>query len=110
MLKPEKTIYFEDFGMEDFVCTGLTYDSDNDRFWIADYGYIEGEDKVNPRLINVPADFSRILKIILILETVGDKANVQGIAYDCSDNNIWLATGKEIISIDKNGEIQKKLI
>lgn len=60
VLKPEKIIYFEDFGMEDFVCTGLTYDSDDDTFWIADYGYIEGEDKVNPRLISVSSDFSKV--------------------------------------------------
>lgn len=33
---------------------------------------------------------------------------MQGIAYDCTDNCIWIATGKDIVSIDKIGKIQKK--
>ena len=47
---PNKTIYFEDIGLDNITCTGLTFDTYDNSFWIADYGKIDNSEK-KPRII-----------------------------------------------------------
>ncbi len=107
-MSPEKLIYFDDFEETDFTCTGLTYDPYKKTFWIADYGALSKNATPAPRLVEVNSSFSEVKSIISIANQVGEDANVQGIAYDCSNASIWIATGSDLVNISKNGDILER--
>ncbi len=98
-----KTVYFEDFGLDNITCTGLTYDNKDHCFWIADYGSINKNDSPIPRLIEVNFELNKVIKIMPIHKIINDDANVQGITYDSKNDSIIVATGKYIYNIDKTG-------
>lgn len=103
-LKPQEIFYFEEAGLGNFTCTGMTYDSKNDTFWIADYGALPGDSNLHPRLIEMKSDFTETVTILDISNLVDKKANIQGICYDEHDDMIWIATGKSIVKVSKSGE------
>lgn len=104
-LESMEVILFSDFGAEDITCTGLTYDAVDDSFWIGDYGALSVNDKAEPRLIEVDRDFTAVVREIPLSGVLESDANLQGVAYDSQDDCLWLAVGKSIVSVDKEGEI-----
>ena len=61
---PSKTIFFEDFGLDNITCTGLTYDTYDNSFWIADYGQMNDISDKKPRIIEVDKEFNKVINII----------------------------------------------
>lgn len=103
ILKKTETILFEEFGERNFTCTGLTFDTDKDTFWIADYGAMNSEDNPEPRLIEVNKEWTHVVSTISLNNIVDSNANVQGVCYDSSNESLWFATGDKIINISKEG-------
>jgi len=101
-LSAEKIVYLEDIGIGNITCTGLTYDSKDNTFWIGDYGALEKDQIPQPKLYEVTADFLRVLRIIQ-LDNLEETANLQGVSYDSVNDSLWIATGKYIHEIDKKG-------
>lgn len=88
-----------------FTCTGLAYDATSNTFWAGNYGKLHPQDnEIHPSLVNLSFDFSTVLKEIQ-LESY-DGINVQGVAFDSSNQSIWYADGKSIINIDQTGTRQ----
>lgn len=108
-LMNEKQIQFEEFGAEDFTCTGMTYDSLNKSFWIADNGASDASEEVHPRLIEISSDFKHILNTIDLKEIMDDSFNLQGLSYDKIDDALWIATGDYIIELNKEGAVLSKI-
>ncbi len=108
-IKPEKTILFSEFGVDDFTCTGMTYDYMDNSYWICDYGAKDINEKVKPRIVEVDDKFEKNLRVIELESVLNSSANLQGVAYDGKENCFWLATGKDVVSVDKNGELLKTI-
>lgn len=109
VLEPERIIDFSDFGADDFTCTGITYDIADNTFWIGDYGALNINDQVRPRVVEVDKDFVNILREIDLDSVLDSSANLQGVAYDSEDDCLWLAVGKNITAVDKSGTIIKTI-
>lgn len=107
-IMPNKTIYFEDFGLDNITCTGLTFDTYDNSFWIADYGKIDNSEK-KPRIIEIDSKFNKVIKIVNLDKINSNDFNLQGIAYDERNNNLFLATGNYVYNIDKEGNVIKKI-
>lgn len=104
-LSTVKKIYFDEMGLENFTCTGLTYDYNEDVFWVADYGALPGEDIISPRLVKFNSELTEYLAIFDIGQSIGVSPNVQGIAYDGINNTLRIATGESIVEVDKEGNL-----
>lgn len=106
------TVEFSEFKESDFTCTGLTFNDDNQTFWIADLEILQGEsiEHMKPRLININASFSKVLNILNIPDNyLTGSFNLQGIAYDKKDQAIWLAIGSKMIEIDTSGNVIREI-
>jgi len=101
---PERVVLFDEFHEENFTCTGMTFDSTENVFWIADYGTMEkkGADR-KPRLVAVDKEWNEVKNVIDITNYTNKNSNVQGIAYDQSEDIIWIILGKSVIAVDKQG-------
>ena len=108
-LDPESTIYFEDIGLDDFTCTGISFDLKDNAFWIADYGKKNNNDNLKPRLIEINDKFNKTIRVVELNDIVPSNANLQGIAYNYKNDSILCATGKYIIEIDKEGNVLNKI-
>ena len=85
-----------------FTCTGLTYDSVTDTFWIGNYGKRDPSDKTKrPSIINLSKDFSSVIKEIYV--KCDKSTNIQGVSYDSGNDTLWYTDTKKIINIDKEG-------
>lgn len=104
-VNPVESVLFSQFGMEDFTCTGLAYDSLENSFWIADYGALSPSESPNPRVVEVNSDFTTVIKIIDLSNVFDKNVNFQGLCYDISDDAIWGAIGNSIVEFDKTGSI-----
>lgn len=104
-LNLERRVVFSEFGQNDFTCTGLTYDSTDNSFWIGDYGALNPDEQVKPRLVEIAEDFSTVIREVRLDGVLDYSANLQGVAYDSNDDCLWLAVGKKVVSVSKNGEI-----
>lgn len=98
-------IFFEDFGEDDFTCTGLTWDENDNAFWIADYGALTNINMPIPRLVEVKNEFSEVVKILDLSNILSVDDNLQGIAFDKIANSLWLAVGDTVKNIDKDGRL-----
>ena len=98
-------VKFEDFGAENFTCTGLTWDEKDNAFWIGDYGSLDAVGMPSPQVIKVSGDLSKIEDSIDLSNLLHSDANLQGIAYDNTTDSLWLAVGESIVNISKFGEI-----
>lgn len=105
-LTPVNTIYFEDINLDDFTCTGITYDTDTLSWWIADHGS-EADD--NLRIVQIDKDFSKVISISEIGDLKVKDCSLQGITYDNRNNTLWIATGNYVYEIDKTGNIITEL-
>lgn len=108
-IAPIETIYFEDLGLDNITCTGLTFDTNDESFWIADYGKSYNNSVNKPRLIEVDRELKHVIKIIKLDKINSNNFNLQGITYDSYSDNLALATGEYIYIIDKNSNIIKKI-
>ncbi len=109
-IDPDNLFFFSDIVGRDFTCTGITYDSYNDSFWVADYGAEKGDITIKPKLYEFTKDFS-VKKDTILLSSINDykTVNLQGIAYDSNNDTLWIVTGKEIIEISKTGQKLKTI-
>ena len=104
-IEPDKIVLFSDFGARDFTCTGLTYDSVDEAFWIGDYGALSVNETPEPRLIEVDKNLNAIIRILPISDVIEKGCNLQGVAYDIQEDCLWLAVGKNIFAVNKEGMI-----
>lgn len=108
-LNPVETFNLNDLDIGNITCTGLTFDSIDKSFWIADYGAQNVGDKPNPRLIEVNETYNKVLKIIKLNDLGIEDINLQGISYNINNNNLYIATGNYILEITKDGVIKNKI-
>lgn len=95
-----------------FTCTGLTYDSREQCFWAGNYGAIAPDTAdVRPSLVKLSMDLDQYLGEIPIKRELesGDQVNLQGVAYDVSNDSLWYADGKNICNIAKSGELLRQI-
>lgn len=89
-----------------FTCTGLAYDATSNTFWAGiTAACIRRIARFTCRWSICRLIFRTILKEIQ-LEGY-DGINVQGVAFDSSNQTIWYADGKSIINIDQTGTRQR---
>lgn len=105
-LNAEKQIRFGNFCEDDFTCTGMTYDTKDNAFWIADYGAQSGEDVLTTRLVEIDSEFKKVIDIINLEQLVDDTYNLQGVSYDLVNDTLWIATGNLVYEINKMGIIE----
>lgn len=102
-VKAEDTISFSSIGLEDFTCTGMTYDSKDDTFWICDYGAMNADEQARPRIIELDKSLGVIIRIVELSGVLDSSANLQGIAYDRDLDCLWLAVGNTVVALNKEG-------
>lgn len=89
---------------ENFTCTGLTWDSKEKVFWVADYGSTSNNGVKNPRLVKMDQNL-KIIGDIDLSSVIETDDNLQGISYDISDDSIWIAIGDSCKNISKSGTL-----
>lgn len=94
-----------------FTCTGLTYDPNEDVFWVGNYGKETIDQKeISPSIVKLSRDFTTVLNEIKIKPLLNENdINIQGLAYDSNENSLWFTDSKKIYNLSKNGEILKEL-
>lgn len=98
----DEIIYLENLGLNNFTSTGITYDSKNDSFWIADHGTSETDSLC---LYEFDTDFKKVIRSLNIGKLTVSDGNFQGIAYDYKNDSIWIAIGDSICEVSKLGEV-----
>ena len=82
---------------KDWNLQGITYDSQDDSFWIA----------VGNKIVEVDKDGKELNEIVL---DQFDKFKSNGIAYDKETDSLWiLCDRKLLINCSKNGKVQKSI-
>ena len=104
VLKTIDTIFLDELGLGNFTCTGLTFDIQNNTFWIADFGTEKNNSERKPRLLELNEEFTEVLEVIDLSNICDTNTNLQGITYDVKDDSIWLATGDDVFEVDKKGQ------
>lgn len=89
---------------KNFTCTGLTWDSKEKVFWIADYGASYNSETKFPRLVKMDQNLNEI-GYINLSGALNSDDNLQGISYDISNDSIWIAVGDSCKNISKSGII-----
>lgn len=100
---PSQRVLFDEFGANDFTCTGMTYDSNQSIIWIADCGETANGKKHSQNLIAINMECTKIVDEVSLDDELSSIVNLQGIAYDSKLDNIWLALGDHILAINKSG-------
>ena len=101
-IKVSKIILFEDIGLENFTCTGITYDQTDNCFWICDYGALNPEEFTYPKLVSIDTSITKKICEIDLSSCIGEGMhNIQGICFDKKTNCFYIADGNNIIVIDK---------
>lgn len=106
---PCNTTYFSDFGSSDFTCTGFTFDEKEDCFWIVDNGHLKTGIEEEPRLVKVDRNLTQKENKIYLGEILGERSDVQGIAYDSKSDTFWITSRQWIYNIDKYANLKKKI-
>lgn len=89
---------------KEFTCTGMTYDSDSNLFWICNYGKETPDDNTfNPCIISFDLVNRVVIKTIHL--SVESNSSLQGITYDSKTKSLWFTTGNALYNMSKNGEI-----
>lgn len=105
LLLEGKSITFTEFGADNFTSTGLSFDEKDNAFWIGDYGALKSTDTPTPRLIEVDKDLSKVLNIINLSNILSKGDNLQGVAWDQTNDSLWLAVGDSCKNIKKDGTL-----
>jgi len=108
-IESKRIIYFSDFDSEDFTCTGLTYDSINNTYWLGNYGTLSVNNRAKPHIVEIDREFTHIIKDIPLDNILDSSVNLQGIAYDNKADCLWLALGDTIVQISKEGDVLKTI-
>lgn len=84
-----------------FTCTGLTYDSKRNSFWVGNYGkLIPSEKTKEPSIIQLSDNFETVLCQISM---TGSDIDIQGVAYDEGSDTLWYSNGECVINCDLKG-------
>ena len=98
-----KMVCMEDIGLNDFTCTGMTYDNKEKVVWILDHD--AGADG-KYRVIGLSTNLTEVKNIVEFeIAYSPESINVQGCAYDKETDSIWIATGPAILNYDKSGNL-----
>ena len=78
-----------------FTCTGLAYDSANNCFLIGDIGALLPGETAQSQIVKMTTDFSEVIGTIPLYSTFPNMTDVQGVAFDTSNNSIWFCSNAE---------------
>lgn len=104
-----QNIPFHYFNEYDFTCTGLTWDTNDQSFWIGDYGALSNTDTPHPRVVEVNGDLSKVIRTIDLSKVLSSEDNLQGVAYDKASNSLWLAVGTSVKNVSKDGDLLSEI-
>lgn len=99
-------IYLNRLNLGNITITGISYDEDNESFWLADYDSNINDNVITPRIIETDKEIKKVKNII---EIKGSNYNIQGISYSKNTKTLWIATGRSIINVTKDGKIIKEI-
>lgn len=99
-------IYLNRLNLGNITITGISYDEDNESFWLADYDSNISDNVITPRIIETDKEIKKVKNII---EIKGSNYNIQGISYSKNTKTLWIATGRSIINMTKDGKIIKEI-
>jgi len=75
-----------------FTCTGLTLDTSTNTLWAANYGRATPSGGTfRPSIVNITKDGAFISEVDMT-STIPSMTQIQGIAYDASDDTFWLCS------------------
>lgn len=100
-----KTISFNEFGADNFTSTGLAFDKKDNTFWVGDYGALKSTDIPAPRVVEIDKDLNKVLAIVDLSSVLSNSDNLQGIAWDQTNDSLWLAVGDSCKNIKKDGTL-----
>ena len=103
-----KSISFTKLGTSNFTSTGLAFDKNDNAFWIGDYGALKSTDTPAPRVVEMDKDLSNVLNIVDLSSILSSDDNLQGVAWDQTNDSLWLAVGDSCINIKKDGTLLSK--
>lgn len=78
-----------------FTCTGLAYDPTTETFLIGEIGALLPGETIRSSIVRMPTDFSEITETIPLYSAFPSMADVQGVAFDTSNNTIWFCSHTE---------------
>ena len=96
---------FSTFGVEDFTCTGLAWDSIMNSIWIGDYCAKSANNTPSQRVIQINKELTEVISIIDLSNMLNTNDNLQGVAYDDYNDSLWLAVGDSCKNISKDGKL-----
>lgn len=103
-LTREEKIQLPKIDGKEFTCTGMTYDSDSNLFWICNYGKETADDiEFSPSIVAFDLSMQVMVKTIHL--DISNDSSLQGITYDSKTQSLWFTTGNVLYNISKNGEI-----
>lgn len=103
-LTREEKIQLPKIDGKEFTCTGMTYDSDSNLFWICNYGKETADDiEFSPSIVAFDLSMQVVVKTIRL--DISNDSSLQGITYDSKTQSLWFTTGNVLYNISKNGEI-----
>lgn len=89
-----------------FTCTGIAYDSTDDVYYVGDIDKLQpNTGLLNPQIVILSNDFSTIEGTIPLSVTFPNMGEIQGIAFDTSDDTLWICsyTENKVRHISKTG-------
>lgn len=95
----------ESFPPEGFTCTGLCKNNIDNIFYIGNIGALTQKDNIKSSIEVFADDFGSYIGSIDISKLSNEIRDIQGIAFDYSNNSIWFCSFSEnkIYNIDTNG-------
>ena len=98
------------FFQHGFTCTGLAYDESEDCFWAGNVGMeYPGDEPKHPSLIKLSRNFEIIDEVdAFVIASSRKNTNLQGVAYDTSDNVLWVSFGG-LLCVTKDGRLLKEV-
>ncbi len=99
------------YNMHGFTCTGMTYDSVEDCFYVGNYGKVIPDDSIHrPSIIKLSRDMQLLDEIDFDeIESDDNNKNVQGVTFDASDNTLWISGGISLVNISTKGDYIRKI-
>ena len=85
-----------------FSATGITYDCDEDIFYIGNYGISSpGDRDLHPGILQFDRCFRECDRII---DLNGKEIDLQGVSYDTENHTIWYCDGKGVLEYNLDGK------
>ncbi len=103
-IKPTERVSLPALNGRRITCTGMTFDPDDNLFWICDYGReTESDPNYEPGIVGLDASFTKVERVFRLSLEPND--SLQGITYDTASHTLWFTTGNTLVNISKTGEI-----